>query len=256
MVRARSAPHFARVLMALSDGTWPRLISGAKIRSGAFEARPDARPRARPDATVRAVATGAGGTVLAATATGAISGTPAGTPLGTLSASVRPTIFCVRRYPRAAHLAHDAALERRLRRGLDGGAVHHRVGVGRPTSITSQPASTIAFIASMAPVTSGSRRVGSRPARRARPPGPSRRRRRCSRLTVPSDVSQPEPLDRGAHVLVAAAGEVDQQGLAGPLRGQPEVPATAWADSIAGMIPSVRASSAIASIASVSVTAR
>ena len=34
------------------------------------------------------------------------------------------------------------------------------------------------------------------------------------------------------------------------------VPATACADSMAGMIPSVRASSAIASIASVSVTAR
>ena len=130
--------------------------------------------------------------------------------------------------------------------------------------MTSQPASTIAFIASIDAVDVGEagRQVadqraaalgaGLREGRRATVLGD-----RLARVVVGLGLAEPEPLDRGAHVLVAAAGEVDQdrRARAAPSRAR-SAPATACADSIAGMMPSVRASSANASIASASVTGR
>ena len=71
-------------------------------------------------------------------------------------------------------------------------------------------------------------------------------------------VAEPEPARRGLDVLVAAAGQVHQQQRVRarvPCRAR-SAPASACADSIAGMMPSVRQSSANASIASASVTAR
>ena len=72
---------------------------------------------------------------------------------------------------------------------------------------------------------------------------------------------QPEPRDRGIHILVTAPGEVDQDqrrlaGLGGCQTGPSlSAPARACADSIAGTIPSVRESNWKASIASASLIA-
>ena len=71
-----------------------------------------------------------------------------------------------------------------------------------------------------------------------------------------SEASMPDALGDGVHVLVAAAGEVDQQDRVLPIDGAIFIAcATACADSSAGMMPSVRHSSWNAASASSSVTA-
>jgi hypothetical protein len=127
MTRARSVPHFAPVLIARRLGSSPRLISSAKIFSGAFESRPEAHPRARPGATVWARLAGAGGTPSPGTATGSITGTSVGTALGTVTGSTSGTL--------AATVSKASSRE-----GIPPGAAHlGDEGVGRDDERDCRP---------------------------------------------------------------------------------------------------------------------
>ena len=134
----------------------------------------------------------------------------------------------------------DAQLERLLGRGLDGRAVHHRVAVGQAD--LDDVAAGVDHRAERVDAAlrrRGSRPAGSRPARR----GP--RRAAWSKavrdaITAapgsrpagrrPGGLAEAEVLERGAHVLVAAAGQVDQDRLARAARAASvDAPASAWA---------------------------
>ena len=124
-----------------------------------------------------------------------------------------------------------------------------------PTSMMSQPDRTKATMASIEVSTSGYPVGGSRSARQFSSRQAAKIGATPRVSLIGAAVEQTEPLCRRRHVLVARPDRFTTITAFSPSSVPSwSAPATAWADSIAGMIPSVRHNRRKASIASLSVT--
>ena len=162
------------------------------------------------------------------------------------------------RTDRAKHVGHaHAGSHRRVHGRLDRRAVHAGVAVGHPDldDVDSGGDHRAHRLDRRVDVRIADRKVANqgrstigvrdRDRRGERTDRTSRRaRRRAEAHPAGSRVDEIEVARRGLDVLVAAAGQVDQDDrLRASSRPSCCAPASAWADSIAGMMPSVRHSS-------------